>query len=306
MNCYALRINDGAGVTKMIQGIDVAASLMSSAGQPQSGTENNRLIFWPTPDFTLPLLKWEYDEGWNWRTPGMHLLERFSWLQAGKPADWLDAYSDEAIFVDPDHCLPAEDLRASLTSGPTGPAPLPEGAEWPLCPSCGIPYLFSQSLDMRDTGFAALIPGGTMVIFACNECLDAGEWANCSKIIWLEDHQPIEPIQHGPGTPPMQWKHWYGGDGRDDSKLPRELEREFHLIPGSTKLPPLNFSASYGTKAGGSPAFLQSDPVVFDCEGVLMEYIAQIATAENIRTGGFGYIYFSTRTGETRVEFQNT
>ena len=37
-----------------------------------------------------------------------------------------------------------------------------------------------------------------------------------------------------------------------------------------------------------------------------MEYIAQLQTPEHISANGFGFVFQSTTTGETYVEFQDT
>lgn len=253
----------------------------------------------------LPDVEWDYNL-WDYRTPATHCLEQQFLRKLGKPADWLLPFTVEAVFVDHHGRKPATDLRGSLVSGPTGPAPLPEGKEWPCCPSCGEPALFSQSLDMRDVGFADLLPGTTLVIFACNDCLDAGEWQNCSSVLWLGRDQAIVLMDRGNPSPVLQSSQWYGPDSLSRWDLPDEIGKEVERLENEGKAPLSRLSPGYGTKVGGVPFYLQTEEVFYDRQGVVMEYIAQIATPEHISAGGFGYISHSTATGETYIDFQDT
>src|SRR5262249_25101610 len=156
---------------------------------------------------------------------------------------------------------------------------------------------FAQSLDMRDAGFAPMLPGTSLVIFVCNDCLIAGEWQNCAALVWLPASAQILLKELGEKADIVQADQWYGPDndnGMFDTEMWDELKKA--EAPSS---PPLWLSSSYGTKVGGAPFYLQSETVYYDRNGVAMEYIAQISAPEYISANGFGYVSHSTGTGET-------
>lgn len=166
---------------------------------------------------------------------------------------------------------------------------------------------------MRDLAFAELLPGTTMVVFACNDCLDAGEWSTCPCIVWLPRDQPVALVDRGSPMPLLQATQWYGPDYIESWELPEELqesistlneESESRIVIGESVFP--SFPPCYGTKAGGVPRYLQSEPQFYDRTGCAMEYLAQLQTPEHISANGFGYVFHSTTTGETYVEFQDT
>lgn len=271
----------------------------TSLDSDQPGTL--RLTF---PSKDLPHLEWYGD--WSlWRTAATDFLQRECVKQAGKPADWLQPYSVEALIAD-DQSVPAADLRASLQSGPAGPAPLPKGKEWPPCPCCGELSLFSQSVDVRDISFADLLPGTSMVIFVCNDCLNGGEWQNCSSVIWLGPADEIVLVDRGQPAPLVQRGQWYASETPAHYDLPQEIQGALDVFEKVSGNPHAHFPPSYGTKVGGVPFYLQEEAVFYDRNGIVMEYIAQIATPEHIAAGGFGYISHSAATGETYIDFQDT
>ncbi len=257
------------------------------------------------PEARLPALSWPR-ELFIWQTAGTQALQGLSFRRAGKSADWLRSISKEAVFVGQVGSRPARDLRASLISGPEGPAPLPEGTEWPRCPCCGERALFSQSLDFRDMSFSSLLPGTTAVIFVCAECHMAGEWNRCSQVVWLGESQPIILAGTGPNSNLVQLEQQHGFDRLDRSEMNPEALREIEELEQRADLAGIWMAPSYGTKAGGVPHYLQHDAFFFDKRGVAMEYIGQIATPEHIPCGGFGYLFYSVNTGETYIEFQDT
>jgi hypothetical protein len=159
---------------------------------------------------------------------------------------------------------------------------------------------------MRDLAFADLLPGTTMVIFVCNDCMDEGEWVNCSSIVWLPKESSIHLQEQGAPQPLRQLAAWYGADTMGACDLPENIVCQMPWENDSPTLPCQVLPASHGTKAGGVPAYLQPTQVFFDREGYAMEYIAQISTPDHISSEGFGYVYHSTLTGETCIEFQNT
>lgn len=261
-----------------------------------------RMIY---PSNDLPELEWKV-EWMKARTPAMDFLFRQRCQELGKPFDWLHAYSREALFDDCESTVSARDLRSSLQSGPTGPAPMPKGQPWPCCPSCGEPPQFSHSVDVRDIGFADLLPGTTMVIFACNECLDAGEWQNCSVVIWLKQTDEVVLIDQGTPATLIQRNQWHGEELINRYDLPAEIEQEVGDFEKTTGPPVYALPLSFGSKVGGVPAYLQTEEVFYDRDGVVMEYIAQISTPEHISAGGFGYVSYSATTCETYIDFQDT
>lgn len=252
---------------------------------------------------TLPELSWD-SMALLWRTPATHCLERHARRIKGKPADWLRSITREAVFAGDILDEPPSDLRVSLLSGPCGPAPLPIGAEWPSCPRCRKPALFSQSLDMRDLQFSRCLPGTTLVVFVCSECHKAGEWVNCSVLIWLPSQIEIQLRCKGEAVPLRQCAQWFGPD--NDWKLLDDATYDLLWNQSDPTNVLLCLPTSYGTKIGGVPFYLQDEAVFFDREGEATEYIAQIATPEYIGVGGFGYVSYSARTGETFLEFQDT
>lgn len=271
----------------------------TSLDSDQPGTL--RLTF---PSKDLPHLEW-YGEWSLWRTAATEFLQRECIKQAGKPVDWLHPYSVEVLITD-DQSVPAADLRASLQSGPAGPAPLPKGKEWPPCPCCGEPSLFSQTVDMRDISFADLLPGTTMAIFVCNDCLDRGEWQNCASVLWLGPADEIVLVDRGQPAPLVQRGQWYASETPAHYDFPQEIQEALHEFERVSGNPHAYLPPSYGTKVGGVPSYLQDETVFYDCNGMVMEYIAQIATPEHISAGGFGYISHSAATGETYIDFQDT
>lgn len=271
---------------------------------PRSDSPDTLRLCFPAED--LPVLKWESNI-WEYRSPATEFLHLFCLRSEGKSIDLLLPYSVEAIH----HGMvrlakPFSDLRASLVSGPDGPAPLPENIDWPSCPCCEEPALFSQSLDVRDIGFADLLPGNTMVISVCNDCLEAGEWQNCSSVVWLPKDLPIRLVERASPKPLLQLAAWYGADSKNWHDLPDHITREMEQEESVTAISAVWLSPSYGTKIGGVPAHLQQEEIFYDRKGFIMEYVAQISTPEYISTGGFGYVSHSTLTGETYIDFQDT
>ena len=255
------------------------------------------------PSKNLPSLQWES----RWHETPAPILEFFfrtRCQELGKPFDWPKAWTREVLFEDNATTVPATDLRASLRSGPTGPAPMPKGLQWPLCPCCGDPALFSQSVDVRDISFADLLPGTTMVIFVCNECHISGEWNNCSAVIWLGRNDDIVLLDREALAPLLQRGQWHGAELIDAEELPEDVKRELEAFEGTESA--VCFPQCYGTKVGGVPSYLQQHEFFYDRNSRVMEYIAQIATPDHISAGGFGYVYFSAGTGETYIEFQDT
>ena len=111
-------------------------------------------------------------------------------------------------------------------------------------------------------------------------------------------------IDRGDSMPLAPFVQWYGPDTKAMDEIPEEVSRFLdELEEGS---PHSCISPSYGTKAGGVPCYLQSENGFYDRNGCVMEYIAQIGTPDHIIAGGFGYIFHSTTTGETFVQFQDT
>jgi hypothetical protein len=257
------------------------------------------------PSGDLPALEW-HGVWSDYQTPATAFLQRHCIQQAGKSENWLHPYSVEALIVNHADAMPALDLRASLVSGPTGPAPLPNGTDWPCCPSCGEPSLFSQSIDVRDVSFADMLPGTSIVVFACNDCLDAGEWQNCSRVIWLGATDEIVLVDRGDPASLIQWSQWYASDLPLIYDLPQEIQNELDECNKLLGNPNAYYPPSYGTKVGGVPHYLQSEAVFYDRNGIVMEYIAQISTPLHISAGGFGYVSHSVATGETYIDFQNT
>lgn len=261
-----------------------------------------RLVY---PCAALPPLEWSHTIG-LWRRPAEHALHGWSLQAAGKPKGWLLPETTEAVFVDLSDYGPAVDHRASLIAGPGGPAPLPQDIPWPKCPRCGGQTVFSQSVDFRDVSFAHLLPGTTLVIFFCAHCHEVGEWENCTASIWLAPDSPVVLQVLSESAPLHQCVQYYGPDAKHRRNMRSDLSDELDDLDGENTYPCIRLVPSYGTKAGGNPAYLQSDPEIFDREGKLMEYIGQIATPEHIPVGGFGYIFYSVKTRETRIEFQDT
>ncbi len=286
--------------------MDVFASEASSPPPHQSPhpeqPDTLRLTF---PSDDLPPLEWKLD-WYRARTPAMDFLHQRCCRLLGKPTDWLVPYSRETLFEDYETTVPATDLRSSLRSGPMGPAPLPKGAEWPCCPHCGEPALFSQSVDVRDIGFADLLPGTTLVIFACNDCLEDGQWQNCSTVVWLGCEDKIELKDRGDTSPLMQRAQWYGPELIDHHDLPKDAQEDLDHMEKHSDATYCALPQSYGSKVGGVPAYLQQEDVFYDRNGNVMEYIAQISTPEHISAGGLGYVSYSAATGETYIDFQDT
>lgn len=265
--------------------------------------ESADTIRFALPSENLPSMQWDV----RWYGPDAPVIEflfRSRCRELGKPFDWLKEWTREALFEDDATTVPATDLRASLRSGPTGPAPLPKGAPWPCCPCCGEPVLFSQSVDVRDMDFSVLLPGTTMVIFACNDCLVAGQWQNCSIVIWLGRNDDVVLLDRETPAPLLQRGQWHGAELIDVQDLPADVERDLEVFEKAECA--LCYPHCFGTKVGGVPDYLQQEEFFYDRNGLVMEYIAQIATPEHISAGGFGYVYFSTGTKETYIEFQDT
>lgn len=261
-----------------------------------------RLTF---PSDNLPKLEWKL--GWyRAHSPAMDFLFQRWLAQHGKPSCWLLPWTREALLDNHENNGPVTDIRASLISGPTGPAPLPKGTQWPCCPHCGEVAAFSQSIDVRDIGFANLLPGTTMVIFVCNDCLDTGNWSDCSAVIWLKQMDEIVLTDQGEPSPVVQISQCYGAELLDMWELPEAIRTEIEAIAESSDFPCYALPLSYGTKVGGVPAYLQEEQVFYDRNGIVMEYIAQINPPGYIATGGLGYVFFSGATKETYVDFQDT
>lgn len=257
------------------------------------------------PSVSLPPLEW--DAGFdNWRTPTTHSLHAWSSVALGKSKDWLIPETIEAVFIDPSGSGSVVDHRVSLISGPGGPAPLPKNTAWPQCRRCSRQTVFSQSVDFRDVAFAHLLPGTTLVIFFCEHCHQCGEWEHCTETVWLpSDSQVGLQVLSGDALL-RQCVQYYGMDAKLWNKMQPDMLAELDRLEAGPFYPCIRLSPSYGTKVGGVPWYLNADPEIFDREGAPMEYIGQIATPEHIPAGGFGYIFYSVKTRETRIEFQDT
>lgn len=295
------RWRDGRHVVMDIFATEEACPAPEKSPHPEQA-DTLRMIY---PSNALPELEWKV-EWMKARTPAMDFLFRQRCQELGRPFDWLHAYSHEALFDDYETTASASDLRSSLQSGPTGPAPMPKGQPWPRCPCCGKPPQFSHSVDVRDIGFADLLPGTTMVIFACNECLDAGEWQNCSVVVWLRQSDEVVLIDQGMPATLVQRNQWHGEELINRYDLPAEIQQEVEGFEKTTGPPVYALPLSFGSKVGGVPAYLQTEEVFYDRDGLAMEYIAQISTPEHISAGGFGYVSYSAKTGETYIDFQDT
>ena len=292
---------DGRHVVMDIFATEEACPAPEKSPHPEQA-DTLRMIY---PSNDLPELEWKV-EWMKAHTPAMDFLFRQRCQELGRPFDWLHAYSREALFDDDESTASASDLRSSLQSGPTGPAPMPKGQPWPRCPCCGKPPQFSHSVDVRDIGFADLLPGTTMVIFACNECLDAGEWQNCSVVVWLRQSDEVLLIHQGRLATSLQRNQWHGEELINRYDLPAEIQQEVEGFEKTTGPPVYALPLSFGSKVGGVPAYLQTEEVFYDRDGLVMEYIAQISTPEHISAGGFGYVSYSATTGETYIDFQDT
>lgn len=161
-------------------------------------------------------------------------------------------------------------------------------------------------MDFRDLSYASLLPGSTAVIFVCNDCLEAGEWSQCSAVVWLDHAIEVVLQDRGAPQPLRQCVQFYGPDSKNRSDLEPALLDEIERLEEVASAPFLWLPPSYGTKAGGSPHYLQQEQIFFDKTGTRMEYIAQIGTPDHIHFGGFGYLSHSAITGETYIEFQDT
>lgn len=296
---HVWRWPDGRHVVMDIFAKEEACPAPRKSPHPEQA-DTLRLVF---PSDNLPTLEWKV-EWMNARTPAMDFLFRQRCQELGKASDWLHPWTREALFEDYETTIPATDLRASLKSGPAGPAPLPKDTQWPCCPCCGQPALFSQSVDTRDIGFSDLLPGTTMVIFVCNDCLEDGQWQNCSVVVWLGRSDEVVLLDQGSPAPVLQRAQWLGAEIIND--FPSEVQGELEAFQKTSGVPSYPLPASFGTKVGGFPAYLQTEEVFYDRDGLVMEYIAQISTPEHISAGGFGYVSYSAKTGETYIDFQDT
>lgn len=166
--------------------------------------------------------------------------------------------------------------------------------------------MFSQSVDLRDIGFADLLPGTTMVVFVCNPCYEEGQWQNCSAVVWLGRTDEIVLVNHGDPSPLWQYAQWYGAELPPAYDLPEHVQQELAEFEQHSDIPCCPLPPSFATKVGGVPCYLQQEEIFYDRSGIVMEYIAQIATPEHISAGGLGYVLFSSATGETYIDFQDT
>ena len=246
-----------------------------------------------------------WEEMWA-TTPAAHFLKEHAFQQMGELGEKIRAHSVEAVFCDYSKPAPAADYRASLRSGIHGPAPLPAGMPWPACPNCGEPALFAESLDFRDVAFAHLLPGSSISIFMCDDCLMAGEWTESARLVWLPNDQEVELVSHGDAASLIEARQWIGNYSLNMADLPEDLceQMEQEL---AKNLPWVGVMApEFGSKAGGLPNYLQQDQPMFDSTGCLMEYIGQFCGSDKVSFGGFGYIFHSTKTGETAALLQTT
>jgi hypothetical protein len=159
-------------------------------------------------------------------------------------------------------------------------------------------------VDTRDIGFSDLLPGTTMVIFVCNDCLEDGQWQNCAVVLWLGRSDEVVLLDQGSPAPVLQRAQWLGAEIIND--FPSQVQGELEAFEKTSGVPSYPLPASFGTKVGGVPAYLQTEEVFYDRDGLVMEYIAQISTPEHISAGGFGYVSYSATTGETYIDFQDT
>lgn len=297
---------------KQVDGrITVCAWSGTEEPAPQFPFRNKQLellnFIYPTDE--APDLYWAHDL-FDYRTAHAQFVHEQLVKKFGFPGEWTHAYSREAVFMQHYTEQPITDPRRTMISGPTGPAPLPTGKEWPVCPNCGEQTGFCQSLDMRDLNFSDLLPGTTMAIFICSECLCKGKMRESSVIVWLPTDAQIVLVDRGEPMPLLTASQWYGPDSIEFDDLPESMQNQIgalnpivgrRLILGESRFPWM--PPSLGGKSGGVPMFLNNPASFRDRLGFDMEYIGQIASPE-VMPDGFGYIFHSTSTGETSIEFQ--
>ncbi len=269
--------------------------------------ERLNLVF---PSTLNPKLRWS-DKLFEYRNAEVQFIQQQLLAAEGLPADWLVPYATEAVFMDWVDAKLLTDLRGSLISGPTGPAPLTADEEWPVCPYCTKEASFAESLDLRDLEFADLLPGTTIVIFICAACLETGQWSASSTVLWLPADGEITLTDRGNPSPVLQANQWHGPDSMGFDELPEDIQAKIvdlnrpqghRFVFGESAFPWI--PPSYGSKAGGFPQFIGNYETPQDRHGFEMEYIAQISTPDYLDFQGFGYIFHSTTTGETYVHFQ--
>lgn len=249
----------------------------------------------------------DFDFGWNLGagpTPAAHFLRQYSLRQVGELAREAAACGIEAVLCDYSDPRPATDPRASIRSGPEGPAPLPSGTPWPVCPDCGASPSFWESLDFRDTPFAHLLPGTSLSLFVCDRCLEAGEWSICATPVWLPADREAGFVSKGNPMPVLAARQRIDRE-RSPDHVPETL-RERIDAEWPAGLPCGFYFTASGTKAGGIPDYLQADPILFGSDGFLMEFIGQFTSPDWCGFDGFGYLFHSTTTGETVAELQTT
>jgi hypothetical protein len=161
-------------------------------------------------------------------------------------------------------------------------------------------------LDFRDVAFAHLLPGTTLSIFFCEHCHQCDEWEHCTETVWLPSDSQLG-LQVVSGDASLrQCAQYYGMDAKLWNKMQPDMLAELDRLEAGPFYPCIRLSPGYGTKVGGVPWYLNADPEVFNRGGAPMEYVAQIGTPEHIPVNGFGYVFYSAATKETRIVFQDT
>lgn len=187
-----------------------------------------------------------------------------------------------------------------------GPAPLPAGTEWPVCPACSAAMLFLGTLDFRDTPVRRHVPGDVLAYFQCFRCF---YFDLRIKLFWLKKRQACRLVKPPAGqlakseigTP------WLVRDFRwDDVKGACEVPGIRHTVVGDALY---TAATVWGNKVGGHIFFIQNDETPTCSCRRPMRFVGQFASCDDdidFGDSGTAYIFVCERLNcaDTKVVIQ--
>ena len=189
------------------------------------------------------------------------------------------------------------DPLQSYRAGFEGPCALPEGTPWPQCPRCREPMAFVGVLDFRFPE-AGPAPRGSLVLHRCLDWECNESWS----LVWIMPGDKYRLTGPNLTSDVLVGQAWQTTDYECDLDA---LDDAFHSKKPKERSVYFN-PCSVGDKVGGHFHFIQHDTPLLDSRNEAMICIGQITESEYMDLGDFGsgYIYWSPRTGETKIDVQ--
>jgi hypothetical protein len=219
-----------------------------------------------------------------------HLTVRRNWLRRHRDilAPYLVDPRPVTVFTFESGPLP-EPLATRLG----GPCPLPRGAAWPDCGTCGTRLDFLGALDFRGTLERRNVPGDALAFHVCTNCPPRGE-AEQMAFTWLSQSDAIE--QHACESQAMVGTGWdvLEYPNQDKAFYSSRLEKR---LGGDQAIYSL-VTCLWATKIGGHIPWIQADEAPRCTLHGPMHYVGQFFGGHvELGDSGVAYIFVCTAAG---------